>query len=79
MGVSLYSLCVPGAFDARAGFYVIRSHIFLQGMLAAFALVGGGARDGEARARTRCELESLLCSVANTTVLGMGSGPKLLD
>ncbi|EPY77792.1 hypothetical protein CB1_001183002 [Camelus ferus] len=63
-----------GAFDARAGFYVIRSHIFLQGMLAAFALVGGGARDGEARARTRAVLD-LMCRYAAEQE---GLGPRCL-
>ena len=33
------SLCIPSTFDRRDGFDVNRSHVFLQGVLAAFTLV----------------------------------------
>lgn len=51
------------------------SHIS-QGMLTAVALVRGGVGDEEAG--TRCELDLLLCSVANITIFGVRSGPNLL-
>ena len=50
------------------------SHIS-QGVLT--TVVGHGAGDEEAGTRARCEL-GLLCSVANITILGVGSGPDLL-
>lgn len=40
----------PSSFAARAGFYVITSFVFPQGVLAAITFAGNGARDGEARA-----------------------------
>ena len=43
-----------------------------QGVLAATALVGGGAGDGGARAQARCEPELLLCSVVINPLLGKG-------
>ena len=48
-------------------------------MLAAITLVGGGAGNGGARARVSCDRELLLCSLAITALLGVGSGPKLLE
>ena len=53
------------------------SHIFPQGVLAAITLVGGGAGDGGAKAGTGCEAGLPLCSVAITTLSGVGSDPKL--
>ena len=53
--------------------------VFLQGVLAAISLVGGTSGDGGSKARARCEPGSLLCSVANTTLFGMGVGPKSLE
>lgn len=53
------------------------SHVFSQGMLAAVTEVG--SRDGKARARATCELGFLLCSVLDTTPLGVGSLPKMLE
>ena len=38
MGVSIYSLRVPGVFGGRHGFDVDRSHVFPQGV---FSEVGG--------------------------------------
>ena len=40
--------------------------IFLQGVLAALLLVGGGAGDGGARAGAACEVGLPFCSVAIT-------------
>ena len=48
-------------------------------MLAAITLVGGWTRDGGVRARARCEVGLLPCSVAVTTLLGVGSGLMLLE
>ena len=62
------SLCVPSAFGGRAGFGVEASHVFPQDVLVAVSLVGSGARDGGARAGTRCEVGLPLCSVARTTL-----------
>ena len=72
VGALLYNLCVPSGFGGRARFDVHTSHVFPQGAVAAITLVGGGAG-------ARCDLGLLLCSVANTTLLGTGTGPKLLE
>ena len=79
MGASQYCLHVPSGFDGRAGSEVSMNHIFPQRVLVAITLVGGGAGNGGARARARCGLGLLLCSVANTTLLGVGVGPNLLE
>ena len=73
---SLYSLYVLSGFSGRAGSDVGMIHIFPQGVPATTTLVWDGAGDGGARARARYELGLLLCSVACTTVLGVG--PNLL-
>ena len=70
---------MPNAFGRRAGFDVDASHVFPQGVLAAIALVGGGAGDGGASAGARCEIGFPLCSVAITALSGTGSAPKLLE
>lgn len=67
------------AFGWRAGSDMSTCHIFLQGVLAAISLVGGTSGNGGSRARARYEPGSLLCSVASTTLFGMGVGPKLLE
>ena len=54
-------------------------HVLLQAVLAAISLVAGTSADGGSKARARYEPGSLLCSVANTTLFGMGVGPKLLE
>ena len=79
VGAFLHSLHVPSSFDGRAGSDMSTSHIFPQGVLAASILVGGGAGEGGAEARARCEAGLLLCSVAITALLGAGSDPKLLE
>ena len=53
------------------------SHVSSQGTLAAVTAVG--SRDGRAGARAACELGFLLCSVLDTTPLGVGSVPKVLE
>ena len=49
--VTLYGPCVPSGFGQRAGSDISMNHVFPQGLLAAITSVGGGARDGRARAR----------------------------
>lgn len=73
MRVSLCGLCVS---RGRAESDMSTSRVFPQGVLAGITLVGGGAGEGGAGARARCEL-GLLSSVAYTTLLGW-TGPKLL-
>ena len=60
MAASLYKLRVRFDIDAI--------HVFPQGVLVAFTLVGGGAID-----------RLLTCSVAITTLSGIGSDHKLLE
>ena len=80
VGVSLCSLLhVPGGFSERASSEMSRGHIFPGGVLAAITLVGGRAGDGGARAKAKCELGLLLCSMAATTLLGAGAGPNMLE
>ena len=54
------------------------SHIFPQGVLTAITLLGGWAIERVARTGARSEPGLALCSVAVTTVSGVGSGSKLL-
>ena len=75
MGVSIYSLRVPGVFGGRHGFDVDTSHIFPHGVLAAASLVSGEAGDGVARSGPRCEAGLPCRSMAIVTLLGLGSGP----
>ena len=75
VGASLYSLHVTNGFGGRAVSDVLTNHVFPQDGLAAVTLIGSGAGDGGARARAVCWLGLLLCSVANTTPLGVGVGP----
>lgn len=79
LSLLLYSVCMSSAFGWRAGSDMSTCHDFLQGVLAAISLVAGTSGDGGSKARARYEPESLLCSVANTTLFGMGVGPKLLE
>lgn len=58
-------------------FDVNTSDIFPQGVLTAITLVGG-AKGAGARGRGRCELGLPFCSVAVTTLLGLGVGFMLL-
>lgn len=60
VAASLYKLHVRFDVDAI--------HVFPQGLLVAFTLVGGGAKD-----------RLLTCSVVITTLSGMGSDHKLLE
>ena len=79
MEASLHCLHLPSGFGGRAGSDVSTSHLFPQGVLAVITLVVDGAGDGGARARARYEPGLPLCSVANTTIWGIGSGPKLVE
>lgn len=84
MEESLYSFCVPSDFGRRAGFDVIMSHVFPQGVLALITLVEGRVGNGGARLRAKCEQGwgwgLLFCFTSNTTLLGRGmSVPKLLE
>ena len=60
MAASLYKLRVRFDIDAI--------HVFPQGVLVSFTLVGGGAKE-----------RLLTCSVASTTLSGIGSDHKLLE
>lgn len=79
MGVSLCSLLVSSGFVGRAESEVSTGYIFPQGVLAVTTLVAGRARDGGDRARARCELAFLLCSMAIATLSGVGPGIKVLE
>lgn len=79
MGAFLYRLSVPNAFAGRAGYDLDASKILPQGVLAAINLIGGGAGDERDRAGAGYEVGLPLCSVAITTVSGVGSHPKLLQ
>jgi len=59
---------------------VSTSHFFPQGVLAAITLLGGQAGTWQegTKARATSEPRLLLCSVVNTTILGVESGTKLL-
>ena len=72
--MSLYHLHVPSNFGGRAGSNASICQVFLQCVLAAVTFVGSVTRDGGARARSRCELGFLLCSLANITGVGVGVG-----
>ena len=78
VGVPLCSMHVPTSFDGRAGSELSTSHIFLQCVLAVITLAWGEFGDGVARARARCELGLVLCSVAISTLFGVGLGTKVL-
>ena len=67
VGASLYRLFMPSAFGGKAGFDMNTSHIFAQGVLAAWWEGEAGA--GEMRAGARFELGLLLCWVASLKFL----------
>ena len=77
-GSNPINLCVPSGVGKTAGSGVSTGRVFPSGVLATLTRVGSGAGDGEAGARARCGPGLLLCSVANTALLGLGSGPGLL-
>ena len=68
-----------GRLGRRARTEVSTRCVFLQGVLAVTALVGG--RDGVrgARARARCNLGFLLCSLANPILSGVRLGSMGLE
>lgn len=72
-------MCAPSGFGGKAGSDVNTSHIFPQDILAALALVVGGAGDGGAKARPENDSGLFLCSFGSITLLGVGYGPKLLE
>ena len=79
VGASLYILLVPSGFAGRDGFDVNTSDVFPQGVLPAVFLVVGGAGEGGARARARCEVGLTLSSVANVALSRVGLRLKLLE
>ena len=76
VGASLYSLHVPSGLGGRAEFDVNKSQIFPWGLLAPTTLVGDGAGDRRPRARARCEVGLLLCSVATPLYREQGQVPS---
>lgn len=77
--VSLHTLPMPSGFAVRFGFDMSTSGIFPQGVPAAITVVLGGAGERADRARARCEVGLPLCSVANTALLRVRLGNKLLE
>ena len=69
---------MPSGLGGRAGSDISIGHVFSQCVLAAITLVGGRGRVGGARARARCKLGLLLCSLATTTSR-VGSEPQGLE
>ena len=70
---------MPNAFGGRAGFDVYTSHVFPHGMLEAISLIGGGAVNGGATAGAAYEVGFFPLLSGHTTLLGVGSNPKLLE
>lgn len=68
MGASLHTLRVLIVCGGRAICDVDASHISPQGLLAAITFVGGGPRDGVARAGAKREAGPPLCSMVVTTL-----------
>ena len=79
VGASLYSLHVPSGFGGRTRCEVNTSHVFLKGVLAAITLVGGGAGDGGARIRARCELELPFCDHHGPIRVGVRSQANVAE
>ena len=79
VGESLYSLFVPSGFSGRGGSEVSMGSIFSWGVLAATDLVGG--RDGAEGVRARAKFRQglVVCSMAITTLLVVGSVYKGLE
>ena len=72
VGVSLCSLCVPSGFGGRAESWSEYGSHLSPGSAGSYHLGGKKAGDGGARARARCEMSLLLCSVVITTHQGQG-------
>ena len=70
---------MSSGFGGRVVFDMNTSPVFPQDVLAAITLVRSGAENRRARARVGCEAGLSLCLVAVTALLGVGSGPKLLE
>lgn len=77
--VSLNTLPMPSGFAVRYGFDVNTSAVFPQGVLAPITVVLGGAGERGDRAPARCEAGLPLCPVANTALLRVRLGNKLLE
>lgn len=63
VGLSLYRVFVPSAFDWRAGLDVDTSYFCPQGVLAALTLVGGRDRAGGSVAVAECDVGLPFCSI----------------
>ena len=71
-----YVDCLPSVSGVRTGFHADTSHIFSQGVLATITLIRGVTGAVGARDCARCEVGLPLCSVAVTTLSGVGSAPS---
>lgn len=78
VNVSLYNLCVTSGFGGKAGYEVSLSHIFPHCVLSAINLGGGEATGERAGDKASCE-PGLEHSKSYTTLLGAGSGYKILE
>lgn len=79
MGVLFGNIPIQSVCSQREnGSDMSTGHIFSQDVLAAITLVGGGAGEGNIRARARCDPGLPLFSGANTILLVAGEGPTLL-
>ena len=74
VGASLCRLCVSNVFDARPIFDMDDSHVFPQGFLDIITMMGVWLVLGDACAG--CEAGLPLCSVAVTTLSGLGLLPS---
>ena len=72
MESSLCRLCVPKAFDGRAGLDMDNNYVFPQCVLVAITLTVDGDPGRGARASTGHEVGLLLCSVAITALSEVG-------
>ena len=79
MGECPCTLPMPSGFAVRYGFDVNTNAVFPQGVLAAITAVLGGAGERGDRATARCEVGLPLCPVANTALLRVRLGNKLLE
>lgn len=70
---------VPSGFGWRDGSEMSTSYLFPLSILAALTLVENGAGVGMSRARVRCKMEHLPCSVVATSIWEVRSGPNILE
>ena len=76
--IPIQSACTQWLWRESCIWHEHESH-FHQGVLAPITLVESGAEDRGARAWSRCEPGLLFCSLSNTTLLGAGVCPKLME